>query len=323
MGRKTKKEINIYSTSAIDLFASGMGVFLFLTILALPNIQNTSQVKLKEKVEEIDALTKELSSLAKARNDFQGTMEIAVKSFSLKMEERYNQITEKIDITENEVKKIKMLVTESKDIIKQIEKEVQKERLERREIERKIAQIQQKLIRKIEEAKTLSQEKSILQMAQEQILNDNSDLKVKTENLQRELASSIKPDSAMLGVILSWFQEKHDMDLIINSPSGKKYLYDPDLMNAATGISSDAKTGPGTEVWTKLDYEPGEYKIKIYLHGTYGNAAVPRFSFVAFSNMETKNSKTIEQKIPLGKEVEIANFSINEKGKLSEFRYTY
>lgn len=323
MGRKQKKEINIYSTSAIDLFASGMGVFLFLTILALPNIQNTSQVKLKEKVEEIDALTKELSSLAKARNDFQGTLEVTVKSFSLKMEERYSQITEKIDISESEVKKIKTLVTESKDIIKQIEKEVKKEKLERRELERKIVQTQERLLQKVEEAKVLAQEKSILQLAQEQILNENSDLKLKQKNLQRELASSIKPTSSMVGVILSWFEEKHDLDLIINSPSGERYMYDPDLMDKASGITSDAKIGPGTEVWTKLDYEPGEYKVKVYLHGTYGNASLPRFNFVAFSNLESKNSKTIEQKIPLGKEVEVAQFTIDEKGKLSDFRYTY
>lgn len=57
--RKKNRQIDIYSVSALDLFASAMGVFLLIAVIALPYYLNTSKVT-ESKVEELIKENKEL-----------------------------------------------------------------------------------------------------------------------------------------------------------------------------------------------------------------------------------------------------------------------
>jgi len=61
MRRVKKKEINIFSTSALDLFASAMGAFVLIAVIAMPYYLNIDQTDIVKKQEhKILALEKEL-----------------------------------------------------------------------------------------------------------------------------------------------------------------------------------------------------------------------------------------------------------------------
>lgn len=64
MRRKKQKELNIFSTSALDLFASAMGAFVLIAVISLPyylNIDQTDIVKTLKK--EVEGLKLNASSL--------------------------------------------------------------------------------------------------------------------------------------------------------------------------------------------------------------------------------------------------------------------
>ena len=50
MRAKKSRETNIFSASVVDLFASGLGVFLIVSIIALVN-QKKNESKLEQKLE--------------------------------------------------------------------------------------------------------------------------------------------------------------------------------------------------------------------------------------------------------------------------------
>ncbi len=75
-----RKEINVFSMSALDLFASGMGAFVLLAVMALPFFPNTgdSQERIEDIKEELsqaqaerDAATERVSSLEQALSQIQ------------------------------------------------------------------------------------------------------------------------------------------------------------------------------------------------------------------------------------------------------------
>ena len=58
-----RREINIFSMSALDLFASGMGAFILLTVMALPFFPNTGDSE-----ERIEAVKEQLSDALQERD---------------------------------------------------------------------------------------------------------------------------------------------------------------------------------------------------------------------------------------------------------------
>lgn len=50
--KRKNRQVNIYSVSALDLFASAMGVFLIIAVISLPYYLNTDK-KTEKKMEEI------------------------------------------------------------------------------------------------------------------------------------------------------------------------------------------------------------------------------------------------------------------------------
>ncbi len=61
--RLRRREINVFSMSALDLFASGMGAFILLTVMALPFFPNTG-----DSPERIEAVKRELAVAQEERD---------------------------------------------------------------------------------------------------------------------------------------------------------------------------------------------------------------------------------------------------------------
>ena len=64
MRRSKKKELNIFTMSALDLFASAMGAFVLIAVISLPYYLNIDQTDIvKSQKEEIEGLKQNASSL--------------------------------------------------------------------------------------------------------------------------------------------------------------------------------------------------------------------------------------------------------------------
>ena len=46
--RKPKREINIFSMAALDLFASGLGAFILIAVIALPYYLKTDRLLMQD-----------------------------------------------------------------------------------------------------------------------------------------------------------------------------------------------------------------------------------------------------------------------------------
>ena len=71
-----RREITVFSMSALDLFASGMGAFILLTIMALPFFPNTGDSS--EQLEELQARLEEISGERDAANSKVQSLESVV-----------------------------------------------------------------------------------------------------------------------------------------------------------------------------------------------------------------------------------------------------
>lgn len=285
MGRRKAKEINIYSTSAIDLFASGMGVFLFLTILTLPKIENNSKIKIAEKIKEVEALAKQLNSLTNATNDFVVKLQKQVKSQNVTM--RTVASTSSDSVTDP---KIKEMIQESQEVVEKMSKAVEA-------ITSQQAKLQAKMTKTIAKLKVTTK--------------DNKELK-------KKLKDSIQADGEFVAVMLQWQVPEHDLDLIVVDPSGKEHKFKK--IEDSTVIA-DSRSGPGAEIWYFEKPLLGKYQIKAFIHGKYGNEAPSIVQATVFNNQTTKvlASMKIDKE---GATETIADFQLKDQMELNVIENT-
>lgn len=138
MRRKKTREVNIYSASVVDLFASGLGVFLIVSIIALVNQKKESSKAMAEgsassvqsdMEDEIEGLSQKLQNLSnenvrlKAQQIKTGELP---KSTGEVMEQRVNLAVAESKLIRSEkenkikVKKLNEKLTQSQKTIKQL-----------------------------------------------------------------------------------------------------------------------------------------------------------------------------------------------------------
>lgn len=85
------REVNVFSMSALDLFASAMGAFIFLAIIALPFFPNTGDSE-----ESVAAVKAEL---AEAKAELSASQELAEKT-----QKELEQTSQELEVAKNELK---------------------------------------------------------------------------------------------------------------------------------------------------------------------------------------------------------------------------
>ncbi|MAF92924.1 MAG: hypothetical protein CL674_16775 [Bdellovibrionaceae bacterium] len=273
MARRKAKEINVYSTSAIDLFASGMGVFLFLTILILPKIKNESRLKIDEYIKQMEQLSHQLSLISEAKDDYLLSMkkrlqgsETAIKMTPDTQDDAAKQVT----ATYNQTRKV------VDDLIQKLSQQKKQED--------SIRQKMQELVKKMKQ----EQSKNVVLKTQQEKLRQQK------QELQSQLEKSVATEEKFVAVILNWFTERHDLDLRIEGPDGKKYIFNKADSNQKSQIISDAREGPGTEVWYLSKPAPGTYKVFVMFHEKYGNDKPAELGVNVFNNSNFISGKRIQ-----------------------------
>jgi hypothetical protein len=76
------RETNIFSMSALDLFASAMGAFLLLTVVSLPFFANTSRLDDKTLIKKLEQRKKELETERQRREEAESKAQEATAALS-------------------------------------------------------------------------------------------------------------------------------------------------------------------------------------------------------------------------------------------------
>jgi hypothetical protein len=137
MRAKKNREINVFSTSAIDLFASSMGVFILLVVITLPFYTKTSTTKsqdLQLKEKEIQELRQQLNAELKKIEPLQKQIEELKKiklpaepktlpppDDSTELKQKVATLQKQVEAREEEIKKIQDSLEEMENQEKTIE----------------------------------------------------------------------------------------------------------------------------------------------------------------------------------------------------------
>ena len=161
--RLRRREINVFSMSALDLFASGMGAFILLAVMALPFFPNTGDSK--ERIEEVK------EQLAEARQERDAARERATR-----LEDALANVRQTSDANE-------ALAEALNDALRKLE-----------EAERKVASLSSELAREESRERELEQASRDLELALEEARKQRDDARTTVRELESELTKVKMPD---------------------------------------------------------------------------------------------------------------------------------
>ena len=115
-----RREINVFSMSALDLFASGMGAFILLAVMALPFFPNTGDSE--ERIEDIkDQLAEVREQRDNARDRASGLEQVLAKiqrdtDVQQVLQEALNDALRQIEDTQREVRDLEEALAKAKEL---------------------------------------------------------------------------------------------------------------------------------------------------------------------------------------------------------------
>ena len=115
-----RREINVFSMSALDLFASGMGAFILLAVMALPFFPNTGDSE--ERIEDIkEQLAEVREERDTARDRASGLEQVLAKmqrdaDVQQVLQEALNDALRQVEDTQREVRNLEEALAEAKEL---------------------------------------------------------------------------------------------------------------------------------------------------------------------------------------------------------------
>ena len=115
-----RREINVFSMSALDLFASGMGAFILLAVMALPFFPNTGDSE--ERIEDIkEQLAEVREERDTARDRASGLEQVLAKmqrdaDVQQVLQEALNDALRQVEDTHREVRNLEEALAEAKEL---------------------------------------------------------------------------------------------------------------------------------------------------------------------------------------------------------------
>lgn len=239
--RKKKAEINIFSASAIDLFASSLGVFIILVIILFPYFGNKSKTVSDENSQIINPeINQNLIAEAKV-------YEVKIQSlekFKLLSIQKVKELKSEMNVLREQASEQKKLKPKSlSEDLNKLKKESQ-----------------------IQELKKVKQNKEIKSL---KTINENLKriIKKNKENLRSE-----SKGRSFLAFLIKWETKNHDVDLVVRDPSGKRFDFKKRKFKKHVGeFILDSRSGPGAEVWQSKKFIPGVYSLTYRFYNDYGN----------------------------------------------------
>lgn len=299
MSRRKNREINVFSTSAIDLFASALGVFIILVMVLFPYFgkrykltpqkitptkTNVSPEKLIEQITELKQISASLQTDLEER-------ETIIKTMTTKMEEQES----KASVMEAEITRLKEL-TKPKNVVNAPMPDVNN-----------MEQLQEKVVE-------LEQQMTVTERAKQALQQQVQELQQQVKQQQAKSEEEGEKSSNFMAVIIQWPSLKHDVDLEVQSPSGRKYNFKKRKHKGNPAqFTLDSRTGPGSEVWQTSELEEGTYKVRYNFYNHYGNKENAKVDAKVFTKKGAYKIPTQTLEFPKKRKYEF-QFTVNEDG---------
>jgi len=234
--KKKNRDINIFSMSALDLFASAMGAFLLIAVMALPYYLKVDP----ELIEEIGQLKTEI-----IQNETTiATLQEELKKCREDGAEALKEAQDRIVALKNENKQLKEKLAKAQQEAKQAQEEAQKAQAEANKAKQQIKKAEQKAEQAQEEARKAQ---------------------ARADGLQKELSQTF------CVIKMQWESlTPLDVDLHIIDYAGNEYYYKKQTYSGIdASLTVDAgvpnKVIKGSEVWVSKELKEGTYTI-FYKH---------------------------------------------------------
>lgn len=269
MRRRKNREINVFNTSAIDLFASAMGVFILLMIITIPYYTKTDhspQIPVVDK-EEYDRLADQIADLNREMASIQREKN-ALDEVILGLR---NQLSEalSVKVEEPQTQPQRDIVPSLQARIRELELEIEAQKNKQQnlvEAEEKTAGLIDR-VKKLESE--LEEQTKTIQVQIESIQRKDEEVRRIREELERVKATN---RASFVVVIVKWTTEKHDLDLEVIDPDGARYNFRTKEHAGRSGLFSlDSRTGPGAEIFQSAEALVGEYRVIYEFYNSYGN----------------------------------------------------
>jgi len=270
MRKRKNREINVFSTSAIDLFASALGVFILLMVVTIPYYTRTDYDPSRAEVDKLtyERLKQELETASQAVEELQrenAALKRRIVELELKMKSLEPPLEDDVRIPKAELDQLRERLAALER-----ENEQLKKSLEELQALQSDPELAEKLQAQIAALKSeIDQLKAEIEALRAEVAQQRKTI----EQLEAELKELREVDqSSFVVIIAQWTTERHDLDLEVITPDGLRYNYRNKRHEGASGFFSlDSRTGPGTEVFQSADAIPGEYTVIYDFYNPYGN----------------------------------------------------
>lgn len=195
-----------------------------------------------------------------------------------------------------------------------IEFKIKKEMKRRQELEAELVQakemavkneeelrLAQEKLKAINDAKIDFKESEEVKILKSSLINLESNLKIinekfkeltkENESLKKKLSDSpqIEEDNHFMMVFVQWDTEKHDIDMIVEDPSGNIFNYKKRSLASVPGeFVVDSTYGPGVESWVTKKTMEGIYKVTFKFYNQYGNKKDAIIKPSIFNNLKVE-----------------------------------
>lgn len=232
------REINVFSMSALDLFASALGAFILLTVVIFPYFPNEGMVEraeLEEILNELGEAAAESAELQRIHEELNG----AIGSLQRELAACRGELA----------------ACREETLSQQAQAEEQQRQIEeqQRQIEEQQAQAgeRQRQQRQIEEQQRQIEEQQAQARERQRQIGEQED---RIADLERR---------KFMIVTISWGgQSGDDVDLHVVDPNGREYYFSQrSYPGSDARFEEDSLNGPGNELWLQPRLTVGEYRI--------------------------------------------------------------
>ena len=234
------REINVFSMSALDLFASALGAFILISIVLMPYF-------LRLNPEEVAQLRRDLASTREALEDTEQRLGQA--------QSELQQCRQQEAACREDLAALEQEVTRLQDMLDRAQADLAEAREDLQQAQSELQQCRQQEAACREELDALRQEASALQQCQ-------AELNACEEKLSR----------TFLAIVIQWSTKLHDVDLHVIDAAGEEFYYNkPEIDGRPGELSADTTKGPGVEIWEVPEAPAGEYRVLYNFYDHNGN----------------------------------------------------
>ena len=238
--KSRSREINVFSMSALDLFASALGAFILISIVLMPYFLHVDPEEVARLRQE---LQQERSTLAETRQRLE------------EAQSELQQCRQQEAACREDLAALEQEVTRVQDMLDQAQADLAEAREDLQRAQSELQQCQQQEAACREELDALRQEASALQQCQ-------AELNACEEKLSR----------TFLAIVIQWSTGRHDVDLHVIDVAGEEFYYQEKTISGRPGeLSADTTLGPGVEIWEVPEAPAGEYRVLYNFYDHNGN----------------------------------------------------